>query len=366
MNRFLDGIDNIELILNYNEKQLRKHRYKYLPCWDETGGTMLFAICCTIYLLAKIAFDDNCDSNDIDHDNYAYDNIDIMTAKDVFEKVMNHLNSCQSNKMKMLSQYLVSYHFGWSSSNQLQLIPRPIILDRLTMLVGNREAVLNSLKKRDNYLDSMLVPIEVKDTSSGRKRFVHSLLTQQSRQWFYSTLHNAKCIVSQNLPNVEVLYGGAQIQSTNVVWRACARFPSNLFAYGINFYGNQIGYYGVIPLLLSHVYHSFDYNKSQSQYKWPSHDNCVIDQGNRKMTRFIRTSIMMFINNIYIDINSGMVIKNFGKGFHWYYLVNIRFIMQKQTYSMLVLFKIIKIVMSILSKRLIVYQDFGNICHVLL
>ena len=83
-----------------------------------------------------------------------------------------------------------------------------------------------------------------------------------------------------------------------------AKYGLDGFAYRIDCFGVDIGYYGVIPLLLSHIYHTIDYDCTDitdvndwSKSKWSSHDISIVC-GDRNIVRFVRTSIWKFVQNI--------------------------------------------------------------------
>ena len=97
---------------------------------------------------------------------------------------------------------------------------------------------------------------------------------------------------------------------------------TDLLKFGIDYFNVKIGHYGIIPLILAHIYHLFQHTESvdeepgsvclHTRYNsnWQSHDD-QINGGNRYMIRFIRTSMMLFAKYVNRRCNRSY---NYNKG----------------------------------------------------
>ena len=255
---FCHVINHIESILASNHLQ----QCNQFPFTDR-NVRILCGVCYHLVMLAHTLNVDLCTNTD----HKGLTNQSAVESQRLFIYIVEKMSN--QDNLNVFFHKLVLNHFGWSqlkSSSGVQS------------------------KSKHNLLDLLILPSKIPRNMrlwwNQDYDNVNELRTPQSLKY-------RKLNIFEYFPHMQRLYQYCGIfLYTHLIASGFAR-PSNYLGYGINHFGNSIGYYGVIPLLLSHMYHSFDYDQS----KWPSHDN-AIDDGNRHMVRFIRTSLIKFANSI--------------------------------------------------------------------
>lgn len=233
-----------------------------------------------------------------------------MDLKNVMLSFEKHAKS--DNYKTVIESFLhnlVLYHFRFAdhSHKYIKLFPIPTY----TKI---------SIKETNKLTDALFMKQTFDENDQIGDYCKIYLATPQSREWMVSNvlltpslMHKYKlneCLDYIKNVNAIELIKYCQVFAYHIVKMIGLLINHGLheIAYGIDGFGNDIGYYGVIPLLLSHIYHCIDYdcNMNDSNMdsicnnKWRSHDIDVAN-GDRSIVRFIRVSIMKFAKNINRD-----------------------------------------------------------------
>ena len=226
--------------------------------------------------------------------------VDIPSSEIVSLYLDKQLQTC--TKLEKFLHFLVLNFFSGTNS---RIMPTSATYYTRMVKQQNPTTEYNSV---DNFLDTIIYDntriCSRIDCEKCKHDSVVELSTPQTDSYFrhgndkdLAFQYSLEFSKTQQLCEYGRIFMGNMTQNYELSHTNDFTFGMNNLFYGIDFYGIDIGYYGVIPLIFSHLYHSFDYN---DQHKWPSHDNSVA-AGDRHIVRFIRTSLTMFANSINKD-----------------------------------------------------------------